>query len=103
MLQAPADGVDSPGCWPLNPSLSGGPIALVFGVVRGTGRIILGQYGWRAEHARVDSLYVPRTRTLSDPLASAAESYGAPIYRDLVALCGERGPDPLTMDLAASA
>jgi hypothetical protein len=103
MLQAPADGVASPGCWPLNPSLSGGPIALVFGVVRGTGRIILGQYGWRAEHARVDAIYVPQTRTLSDPLARTAEAYGAPIYRDLMGLCSERGPDPMTMDLAESA
>jgi hypothetical protein len=103
MLQSPADGVDSPGSWPLNPSLSGGPITLVFGVVRGTGRIILGQYGWRAEHARVDALYVPQARALSDPLARIAQAYGAPIYRDLVALCGERGPDPFTMDLAESA
>jgi hypothetical protein len=75
----------------------------VFGVVRGSGRIILGQYGWRAEHARVDSLYVPQTRALPDPLASTADAYGAPIYRDLIALCGERGPDPLTMELAKSA
>ncbi len=75
----------------------------MFGVVRGSGRVILGQYGWRAEHARVDALYVPQTRALSGPLASTAAAYGAPIYRDLIALCGERGPDAFTMDLAESA
>jgi hypothetical protein len=103
MLQAPAEGVDGPGCWPLNPSLSGGPIALVFGVVRGSGRVVLGQYGWRAERARVDALFVPPSRTPFDLLRTAAESYGAPIYRDLGALCEERGPDAWTMDLARSA
>jgi hypothetical protein len=103
MLQAPVEGVDGPGCWPLNPTLSGGPIALVFGVVRGSGRVVLGQYGWRAARAQVDALYVPPTRTPGDLLIAAAESYRAPIYRDLDALSEERGPDAWTMDLAASA
>ena len=100
MLQAPAEGVESPGCWPLNPSLSAGPIALVFGVVKGSGRVILGEYGWRSEHAKVDALYVPPARTPSDLLLDVAETYGADIYRDLPAMCEERGPDSLTMDLA---
>jgi len=100
MLQAPADGVDSPGCWPLNPSLSGGPIALVFGVVKGSGRVILSEFGWRAEHATVDALYVPPSRTPSDPLRSVADGYGASIYRDLPTLTYERGPDALTRELA---
>jgi hypothetical protein len=103
MLQAPVEGVDGPGCWPLNPSLSGGPIALVFGVVRGCGRVVLGQYGWRAERAQVDALYVPVARTPTDGLVAVAQFYGAPIYRDLDAMCEERGPDDWTMDLAASA
>jgi hypothetical protein len=103
MDQAPVVGLDGPGCWPLNPSLSGGPISLVFGVVRGSGRVILGQQGWRAERARVDALYVPVPRTPADGLVAASEWYEAPIYRDLGAMCDERGPDAWTMDLAASA
>lgn len=103
MLRAPVEGVDGPGCWPLNPSLSGGPIALVFGVVRGCGRVVLGQYGWRAERAQVDALYVPVSRTPTDGLVAVSQSYGAPIYRDLDAMCEERGPDDWTMDLATSA
>jgi hypothetical protein len=103
MLRAPGDGVDAPGCWPLNPALSGGPIALVFGVVRGAGRVVVGQYGWRAERACIDALYVPPSRTPADPLTAAAASYGVPIYRDLGSLCSERGPDDWTIDLARSA
>jgi hypothetical protein len=100
MLRTPSDGIDPPGCWPLNPSLSGGPVSLVFGAVRGSGRVILGEYGWRAEHAQVDALYVPLSRTTSGAIEIVAESYRAPIYRDLPTLCDERGPDTLTMDLA---
>jgi len=103
MLHAPVEGADGPGCWPLNPSLSGGPIALVFGVAAGSGRVVLGQFGWRAERARIDALYVPSSRTPIEMLAAAAESYEVPIYRDLDDLCEERGPDEWTMDLARSA
>ena len=103
MLQAPIDGWNVPGSWPLNPSLSGGPISLVFGVCQGFGRVILGEYGWRAQHARVDALYVPASRTPTDLVRGASEAYDAPIYRDLDSLRAERGPDDWTMDLARGA
>jgi hypothetical protein len=100
MLQAPIDGVETPVTWPLNPSLSGGPISLVFGAVQGTGRVILGEYGWRAERARVDALYLPHWRRSSEPLETVADAYGVPIYQDLRSLSEERGPDAWTRDLA---
>jgi hypothetical protein len=100
MLQAPIDGVEAPVTWPLNPSLSGGPISLVFGAVRGTGRVILGEYGWRAERARVDALYLPPWRHPSEPFQTVADAYDVPIYQDLRTLSEERGPDAWTRDLA---
>jgi hypothetical protein len=103
MLDAPRKGVDAPGSWPLNPSLSGGPISLVFGTVRGSGRVVLARYGWRAERAQVDALYVPPSRTPPGPLLDVSDIYEAPIYRDLLALSAERGPDRWTMDLAQNA
>jgi len=100
MLQAPTDAVEMQSAWPLNPSLSGGPISLVFGAVRGTGRVVLGEYGWRAERARVDALYLPPSRGASERFETVAETYGVPIYRDLGELAREHGPDAWTRELA---
>jgi hypothetical protein len=100
MLQAPTNGVDVPGSWPLNPSLSGGPMSLVFGTVRGSGRVLLGEHGWRAERADVDALYIPPSRIPSDPLETAAATYKVRVYDDLGELCEERGPEAWVMDLA---
>jgi hypothetical protein len=100
LLDPPDRRWDGPSSWPLSVSLSGGPISLVFGVIAGSGRVLLAQHGWRAERARVDALFVPRSRTPSNQLLEVVEAYGTPLYRDLDELYEERGPDPLTVDLA---
>jgi hypothetical protein len=103
MLELPdAEHPSAGNLWPIDPGMSGGPIPLVFGVVEGYGRVLLGRYGWRAERARVLALYVPPESTLAPRVLDSARLYGVPICRSIRVLRDEWGPDDWIRELITS-
>jgi hypothetical protein len=87
----------------LDPSMSGGPVRLVFGVVEAYGRVLIGQRGWRAECARVSALFAASGSALERLVDAAASWYEVPVYRDLSLLAQEWGPDDRIRELALPA
>jgi hypothetical protein len=95
---------DPPGpelLWNMHVGISGGP-GLILGVVEGTGRVLLGTEGWRAQRARVAALFVsPRLPRVPKVLEDISCRYGVPMYRNLRAIQSEWGPDEEQLRLAS--
>jgi hypothetical protein len=87
--------------WRFDAEISGGAHGLVFGVVEGFGRVVVGEIGWRAGNARVNALYASGAREPSPLLVATARRYGVPLYRDLSAMVREWAPDPVSSVPAA--
>jgi hypothetical protein len=76
--------------WELRVGSSGARHALVFGVARAAGSVLLGRKGWRAQQAEVIALYAGQNTVVD--LDRVRRRYGVPTYRTLEALAEEWGP-----------